>query len=190
MTSCDEAPRVYRGGSMAGALRPGDQLLLQPTAFTALRRGDVIVFRTPDGAREIVHRLVARTAAGLHTRGDRAREIDREVVTPDRYLGRVWAVVRGNRQVTIAGGWRGLAAARWGRFTRAGLRFLAMLARPWRTASREARWVAWLSRLPGVRRVRYATGRPDAPVLKLVWRGHVLARRSAADGRWRPGGAA
>lgn len=81
-----------RGTSMVPTLRPGDTVIAEPVEVHSLRRGDLVVWR--DGHRYIVHRLVARSPAGLwYTKGDNLADLDPPV--PDEAIfGRVVAVKR------------------------------------------------------------------------------------------------
>jgi hypothetical protein len=104
-----------RGTSMVPFLRDGDMLTVEPVEATALRLGDVVLYRV---AREqlAAHRLVARRADGEGVvwvaRGDAATGPG-ELVRAERVLGRVVRVQRGKRTLDLErGGWR-TAARLW-----------------------------------------------------------------------------
>jgi hypothetical protein len=52
----------------------------------------------------IIHRVVAIRPAGLCTQGDNNAQVDAELVTADRLLGRVTYVERGGRRRLVRGG--------------------------------------------------------------------------------------
>jgi len=99
--------RAYHGGSMLGTLRPGDQVVIEPVPSTAIRPGDVVAFRSTTADDEkipIIHRVVAIRPAGLLTQGDNNAQVDAELVTADRLLGRVTYVEGGGRRRLVRGG--------------------------------------------------------------------------------------
>lgn len=175
--------RAYVGTSMAGVLRAGDQVLCSGVPFHMIAPGDVIVFSSADGAREIVHRVVGRLPGGLKTRGDRSCRDDRELVTVDRYVGCVREVVRGPAVVSVAGGFRGLATQRLLHLRTVVWEVVAVASRPFRHMLGDGQWIALIAALPGARLVRYGTSDADG-TMKLIWRGRVLARRERKSPRW------
>jgi translation initiation factor IF-1 len=141
--------RAYHGGSMLGTLRPGDQVVIEPVPFTTIRPGDVVAFRptiVDDEKIPIVHRVVATRPAGLLTQGDNNAQVDEELVTADRLLGRVTCVERGGRRRLVCGGRVGQLwivylrarrraynlAARLGRGLYQRLRVSGLMRRVWR----------------------------------------------------------
>lgn len=97
---------IVRGHSMRPAFRQGDVLALAPAPPESLRRGQVIVFRTPDRdpADWVVHRIVRVTGSGaarqIVTRGDNAPRGD-GVVPPEWIVGRVIGRCRGERVIPL-----------------------------------------------------------------------------------------
>jgi hypothetical protein len=71
----DLLPIVLTGDSMNPFLHSGDLLEVVPLSGELLR-GDVIYFRSPDGGKMVVHRIVALTATGAQTRGDNNADND------------------------------------------------------------------------------------------------------------------
>ena len=103
----------YHGISMAPTFRQGDVLLVELVALEQVRVGDVLALRRRDRAGAIVmlgHRVVARTSAGLITRGDHGPAADAEPVTPVDLAGRVYAARRGRRTRRV---WGGAAGRLW-----------------------------------------------------------------------------
>lgn len=108
----------HSGRSMLPVLRDGDLLQVLPVPFDELAPGDVIAVERSESDTVVVHRVVARCAEGLTTRGDWNLMDDEWLVTGDGVVGKVVAVLRGRRTVTIHGGRRGLRAARRARLLR------------------------------------------------------------------------
>ena len=178
--------RVYRGCSMRGVLREGDQLEVKPVPFGSIAPGDIIVFGAPAATIEIVHRVTNRWSASLQTRGDSARFPDPLPVTAERYVGRVDAVVRGRRRLPVAHGTRGWLGVRFGALLRCCGRCLATPFLVLRRRCGDAWWVRAVRAVPGVHFVHFG-GRDGSAVHKLVWCGHVLARRAPGAPRWQIG---
>lgn len=91
--------------SMIPTLRPGDEILAEPTPIEALRTGDLILFKHQ--GQLICHRLVevSEGAGALLTRGDAATSAG-EHVGPDQVVGKVvnirrrtvWATLKATLQ--------------------------------------------------------------------------------------------
>jgi hypothetical protein len=84
------------GSSMMPALRPGDDLLVNPLTGSIPSRGEIVLF-TRDG-RLFAHRVVAAGEYHLITRGD-CLDDDDPPVPPSQILGTVASVFRGGREV-------------------------------------------------------------------------------------------
>lgn len=113
----------HAGSSMNPILGELDLLEIQPYSDEPVRVGDIVLFTAPDGReRQIVHRVVCVTPAGIRTRGDNSPEADPWTLTlvqapgPGTITGRVVAAWRGQRWRRIAGGMRGRVAMRLGRW--------------------------------------------------------------------------
>ncbi len=67
-----EGGRWYdvRTASMGRAAPVGTLLLTRPTSVAKVQVGDLVTFHPPGSAETYSHRVVAKTATGLHTRGD------------------------------------------------------------------------------------------------------------------------
>ncbi len=87
---------VYTGRSMAGTLRPGDLLLLEPAAASEVGVDDVVVYRPPtsSGPPFVVHRVVKKETEGLLVRGDSPGARGTELVTGENLVGRVVRIIR------------------------------------------------------------------------------------------------
>jgi len=86
-----------RGASMRPLLRDGEDLRIVPLQAGALRPGDIVLVRTPGGA--ALHRVIAvdAQASTLRTKGDGSREADGALAL-GAVVGRADAVFR-------RGGW-------------------------------------------------------------------------------------
>ncbi|MBN2005231.1 MAG: signal peptidase I [Anaerolineae bacterium] len=165
----------YRGSSMTGTFRPGDMLVVRETAFADVRPGDVVAFRAPGGdddATLIVHRVMARAADGLITRGDACGAPDAARVQAGDLVGRVVQAQRGRHVRRV---WGGFAGRCWARLLRLRRRVLALGRLPYRRlrASGLVRRV-WR---PAVTQVSVMT--TQGPVVK-----YLCGARAVAE--WRP----
>lgn len=104
-TGSTELKRInYIGPSMKPTLKPGDRLRVSPYRGQQIRRGDVVVFVPPGGTAKIIHRVIYTGSHGIKTRGDNCNLVDPWVLSPNRILGRIVCVRRGNRRRRVAGG--------------------------------------------------------------------------------------
>jgi signal peptidase len=81
--------RVYavQTGSMVPTFRPGDLVVDRPVASGGYAPGDVITFRHSAAPDVVSHRMTARTAQGIHTKGDANRTADTWDIRPDQVEG-------------------------------------------------------------------------------------------------------
>ena len=105
----------YNGPSMNPTLKPGDRLRVTPYENNRIRVGDVVVFHTPEGKRQVTHRAVSVDSRGVKTRGDNNNNIDSWVLPPEEIIGRVVSANRGKKSISIYGSTRGMiyASAQW-----------------------------------------------------------------------------
>ena len=99
--------RFYRGRSMLGTFQPGDQINLEAVSITAIRRGDIVVYRGRLRAgkpTEVVHRVVAISSQGLTTQGDANTRVDAVPISADRLVGRVISRGQAGRIHRVSGG--------------------------------------------------------------------------------------
>ena len=83
---------------MLGTFYPGDRLVIEPTPFSQIKRGDIIVF-TPTSAANgrkkfLVHRVLTKNPVGLVTAGDHNLFPDQERVTAIQLIGKVTHLIR------------------------------------------------------------------------------------------------
>jgi hypothetical protein len=109
MNMPDEALKSisYTGPSMNPTLKAPEKLQVVPYAGREIKRGDVVVFFSPENHRMVVHRVISIDARGLRTRGDHNSDSDPLILGPEHIVGRVVSAQLGNRRRTIAGGTRG-----------------------------------------------------------------------------------
>lgn len=90
-----------RGMSMYPTLKPGDLLLVDPTATPSI--GDILVFDNTLGDR-YVHRFVSKENNLIKTRGDNNKSIDMFDTVPTGVVGVVTGVKKGNRVQSVSRG--------------------------------------------------------------------------------------
>jgi hypothetical protein len=98
----------YIGPSMNPTLKSGDGINVIPYGKRKIRIGDVIVFPSPKGHHNVIHRIISVDSQGIRTRGDNNSNIDPWTLCHDGIIGHVFRVQRGNRRRSIHGGLRGL----------------------------------------------------------------------------------
>lgn len=174
----------YIGSSMAGTLSPGDQIQIEIFPFENLCPGDIVVFSSSKHPEDVIHRVIARLPDGMQTQGDRSPHPDKELVTADRYIGKVTEVIRGNRRIRVAGGRRGLRQAKRGRIYRRLQGIPAGMVRPIRRRFGDDWVLASAAKLPGVRHVTF-TDANGARISKLIWNHRVLATKQQEDTPWK-----
>ncbi len=92
------------GISMAPFLRGGEVLILKKANCSSLKRGDLILFRSPLGI-SILHRIVRikcgkNGVSSFQTKGDRLIAFD-EPVFKDEILGKVCVVEKGTKSIDM-----------------------------------------------------------------------------------------
>lgn len=102
----DDSPRymLYTGPSMNPTLKTGDVLHVIAYNGKKVRRGDVVVFPTPAGWRDITHRVVSVDSGVIRTLGDNNSQIDQYTPGYDELVGRVVYALRGKKRLRIYGG--------------------------------------------------------------------------------------
>jgi RimJ/RimL family protein N-acetyltransferase len=155
------------GRSMWPLLRPGDTAIAEPLDG-APREGDVLVFRT--GERFIAHRFIGFWPDGrLRLHGDFALDED-PPLAPESALGRVVAIERGGRRISLDAGLPRLFAFAMPLLRQRVPRLLRS-ARKAATRSLESIDRAWTA--PPLRRVRQKI----APAVRVA----ILTPADAAD---------
>jgi len=175
---------VYTGPSMNPTLRQPDLLTVVPYGSRAARHGDVIYFRSPADAHDVVHRVVHVGPRGLRTRGDNNTDLDPCTLRPEDVYGRVVAARDGRGERPIAGG-------RVGQLVRLGV---ALRRRAYFLAARALHGLyhgladrAWLSRLltEGLRPRAYAFSTRHRIVVRWIICRREVGRYDTVWRRWR-----
>jgi signal peptidase I len=169
----------YIGPSMSPLLKPGDRLQIIIYGSQEIRRGDVIVFISPEDGSKVAHRAVSVNSHVIKTRGDNCDKVDPWVLSPEHIVGRVVFAQRGNRRFRVFGGLWGHVLAVAIRATKSIDSNLTSLLRP---------FYQWLARagvfrrwLPSRMRPRVISFNRDAGTeLQLVMGRRVI-------GKWLPG---
>lgn len=92
-----------KGYSMSPFIRHRDVLTISRSLSGKPATGDVAAVFDPATGRAIVHRIVARTAAGVMLKGDNCHETD-GLFVPSAVIGIVVAVERDGKNVWFGGG--------------------------------------------------------------------------------------
>ena len=173
----------YTGPSMNPILRTGDRLNISPYDGQKIRRGDVIVFISPEDGSKVVHRVTSVNSDGIRTRGDNCNHADDWVLRRENILGRVVAAQRRNRRLRVFGGLWGHLLSVAIRATKSIDSNLTSMLRP---------FYQWLARagvfrrwLPSGMRPRVISFNRDAGTeLQLVMGRRVIGRRLEGKTGW------
>lgn len=90
-----------RGLSMTPFIRDGDVITLKPMSSYPVRTGEIVAFRCPESDRPVVHRVVARSAAGLFFQGDSVHAHQDGPVPLENLLGRVVCIERSGKRIRL-----------------------------------------------------------------------------------------
>ncbi|MCK5056117.1 MAG: signal peptidase I, partial [Candidatus Aminicenantes bacterium] len=110
-----EGIRFYRGHSMKGTFLPGDCLHYKRESLSNISAGDIVIFRKQKvntNSNELVHRVIARDADRLFTRGDNNPQKDNDPVLTENLVGRVTHFERKGKKYPVLGGTPGFLRAR------------------------------------------------------------------------------
>ena len=173
----------YIGSSMNPTLRPGVRLDVRAYQGEKIRRGDVIVFISPEDGSKVVHRVISIDSNGIKTQGDNCNSEDNWVLSREDILGRVVAIQRNNRRRRIFGGPLGRLFAVTVRIIRAIDSPVSYVLRP---AYNELAKVGILTRLlPAQMRPRVISLNRDAGTeLQLLMGRQVIGRLLPGMTRW------
>ncbi len=90
--------------------KPGDLLFISPykKKYSSVKKGDVVVFPSLDGKISVVHRIIKKFPGKmLITKGDYNLKPDDYPVRASDIIGRVVAIKRGSKKISVAGGPKG-----------------------------------------------------------------------------------
>jgi signal peptidase I len=118
---------VYVGNSMYPTFKGPDLLYVRYCGVSQVATGDIIVFCKPGSDRRVVHRVIARRAGKVRTRGDNNFNHDPYTLADGDILGKVVYYQRGRKLVKVRSGlpglviaiarrllWRATSVSRWG----------------------------------------------------------------------------
>jgi hypothetical protein len=148
-----------------------------------IRRGDVIVFISPEDDSKIVHRAISLNSSGIKTQGDSCNFEDDWVLSREHILGRVVSVQRGNRRISVFGGLVGHALAVSIRAARSIDSNLTSLLRPfYQRLARGGIFRRWLP--SGMRPRVLSFNREAGTELQLVMGRRVIGRWLVGKTGW------
>ena len=181
-----ELIRFYHGSSMRGTFRFGDCLEIERADLDDIRCGDIVIYHgskpdAPDGATELVHRIVSKKTEGLVARGDNNLHPDPVLVSRANLVGRVWCFFHNGKRFRVKGGHLGLFYARilhrlitarkWIRILGGGayrgIRLSGLIRRVWH---------------PDIAVIRFMTEK--GPLLKYIHHGRTVAWRWSEKNRF------
>ncbi|MCP4690445.1 MAG: signal peptidase I [Desulfobacterales bacterium] len=172
----------YNGPSMRPLLQPGDGLIVDPeTPFDALRKGDVICFKSPEKPIHVTHRIVGVTPGGCITRGDNNTGPDPYWITPELEPRLLTHVRRGDKTIRIRGGAMGMLTHWKNRARRAARR----LASPLKQAAAAIADSGVFYRLyPMDKNLSVRRYRRDGSESRILFHGTRRVGRLKEDGAW------
>ena len=109
---------------------PGDVLYIKECKEKEIKKGDIIVFKTGENEKNIVHRVVSIDNSGIRTRGDNNSNIDNSVLTQKDIQGKVLNFERQGKKYPVSGGQTGLIKANFIRLMRRANRKILNIFRP------------------------------------------------------------
>jgi Signal peptidase, peptidase S26 len=174
---------MYRGTSMYPTLKCGDVLQIEPYKDNAIRKGDVVVFRSPDHDGPVVHRVLGEESGSYTTAGDNNCTVDLLALRPETAIGRVFHVRREGNLKPVRGGSAGIIIGFVMRMRGRSARRLARLAQP--GYRRLARSGILRHLVRGRIRFRIASfAKPEGTELQLFVGKYCVGRLPAGQGRW------
>ena len=173
----------YMGPSMNPTLKSGDGINVIPYGKKKIRIGDVIVFPSPTGDHNVIHRVVSVDSQGIRTRGDNNSNIDPWTLSQDGIIGHVFLAQRGNRCLSIHGGLKGLLYSLGIRATRMIDSNISSLLHPaYHWLSRRGVFRPWLSTRKQVRVLSF--NRPNGTEFQLQMGRRVIGRLLPGSSQW------
>ncbi len=164
----------YTGPSMKPTLKEGDGLYIMPCDQKVPVAGDLVVYKSPENGRRVVHRIVDIDTGGIRTRGDNNNTMDPYTLQWNDIEGWVVHIKREGRQLAP----RELPAARKRPFVAKLAAGGVFLLRPL------YRFLALINPVKfKVRRVVYQ--KKSGTEQMLFWRRQPIAHRPAGEAQWR-----
>ena len=173
----------YSGASMNPTFKTGDGLTVLPYGRRKARPGDVIVFRSPESGRNVVHRVVRVDSKGIATCGDNSILDDPWILNPEKIIGRVVSARRARRNLRVRGGGTGAVVAGMLRVRkRIGRSFLKVLYPLYQRLSGSGIFHGWLSPFGGMRLLYFK--RPQGKEIQLLMGKWIIGRCLPTQNVW------
>ena len=179
----DPLPVYYTGPSMNPTLKAGDVLMTIPYEDQKIRVGDIVVFQPSEEMGYVVHRVVSYDLCVVKTRGDNNSKVDPYVIHPNRIMGKVVALQRGNKIIPLHGGNRGTITAnvRW-TVKKINRVFSKILHPAYHWLARQEIFRKVLP--PGFKPRLVCFRRVNGMEMQLLMGGWVIGRRLAGQNQW------
>ena len=179
----DTVSLFYKGPSMNPVLNSPDVLHVVPYGQSRIRRGDVVVFPSPEGDCKVVHRVVSVNGKEVRTKGDNNGHADSWVLKRESIIGRVDWIERGDTKIRIYGGLAGRAQAVALKLMRALGSSTCHLLRPLYAHLAQNRALKrWFASRAAMRII--SLNRPEGEELQLLVGQRVIGRRPAGKRFW------
>jgi signal peptidase I len=181
----DEAPVLfnYYGVSMKPTFQAGDGLTVLPYGTREARPGDVIVFRSPEIGRNVVHRIVRVDSKGITTRGDNSMIDDSLILSPENIIGRVVSAKRARKNLRVQGGGAGVLVAGILRLRKKiGIRISKALHPFYHRLSGSGIFHGWLSRFMKMRLLYFK--KPQGTEIQIMMGKWIIGRYIPQRDSW------
>jgi hypothetical protein len=173
---------VYRGVSMLGTLRFGDEVLVDKRDFSDLSVGDVIVYQNPQVPTiHTIHRIISKNNLFVTTQGDNTIKPDPYKVTADSIIGSVTTIIRHGKALQLRGGRLGLLRARFLHLHRRLRASLSWATRPlYEKLGRSI--IEILNWRPNIEQLTLATS--PRTIIKYITKGKTVAQWDEETDAW------
>jgi len=94
----------YKGSSMYPILKNNDVLKISYYKNRKIKKGDIIVFISPENGQKNIHRIISINSGEIRTRGDNNRNRDKWILNPGNVIGYVHHIYRRNKSIKVLGG--------------------------------------------------------------------------------------
>ena len=85
---CGIVPYVVLSGSMEPKIKTGSLCFINKNAkFNSIKKKDIIAYKMKDGTL-VTHRVVKISKKGIQTKGDNNKDIDKNIITKNNFVGK------------------------------------------------------------------------------------------------------
>ncbi len=174
---------VYRGVSMNPSFIEPEMITVIPYTDAAIRKGDVICFKTDANENVIVHRVIGIKGSRIQTKGDNNAAPDPYAIEKKDIIGRVHESRRDGRLRKIHGGAIGIAVMHLAKIRKPAVIFTTgMLHNAYRFISRTG---IMRRLLPESRQIEVAVfERKNIRYPKIIFSGRTIGRYDQKEKRW------